>query len=113
MRAKVSSYNQDTMSRSEAQRRYQNLITYRIRPLLQDRSRSEADKISLMKRVYREANNIRAEAQAPAGPGTREELVDLMAPILKPMSTASEEYKDWIKRVFRSFGAYWEGSDFE
>src|SRR5438046_7336970 len=64
------------MSRSEAQRRYQNLINYRVRPMLMDRSKTETDRILIIKRICREANNIRAEALAPAGPGTRQELVE-------------------------------------
>src|SRR5262245_49168214 len=94
------------MSRSEAQRRYQNLIHYRIRPMLVDRSKSDADRVLIIKRICREANNIRAEALAPAGPGTREELVDILSPLLrKPDSEVSEEFKGWIKRCFRIFGA--------
>jgi hypothetical protein len=114
MRLGGSEYARDQMSRSEAQRRYQNLIHYRIRPMLIDRSRSDSDRILLMKRICREAGNIRAEAMSPAGMGTREELVEILSPLLKPESPASEELKSWIVRCFRVFGAGYEGpGDFD
>lgn len=112
MRWGVSEGGQIQVNRSEAQRRYQNLIQYRVRPMLNSRTRNENEKILLMKRLVREANNIRAESLCPAGPGTREELVDLLSPMLG-LGAASEELQDWIKRCFRAFGAYWEGADFE
>jgi hypothetical protein len=99
------------MSRSEAQRHYQNLITYRIRPILSDRSKNDDDKTQVMKRLVREAHKIRYESGAVAGSGTREELVDLLTPLLKPLAGHSEELTDWIKRVIRAFGATYENYD--
>jgi hypothetical protein len=96
------------MTRSDAARRYQNLITYRIRPLLGDRSKTDDDKTQVMKRMVREAHKIRYESGAVAGSGVREELVDLLSPLLKPEAGHSEELTDWIKRVIRAFGATFE-----
>jgi hypothetical protein len=93
------------MGRSEAQRRYQNLITYRIRPLLSDRSKDDDDKTQEMKRLVRECNSIRYESGAVAGSGVREEVSDLLMPLIKPEAGHSEELVDWIKRVIRAFGA--------
>jgi hypothetical protein len=98
------------MTRSDAQRRYQNLITYRIRPLLIDRSKDDEDKTIVMKRLVREAHAIRYESGAVPGSGTREEVVDLLAPILKA-GNHSEELTDWVKRVIRAFGATYESFD--
>src|SRR5262249_54548036 len=94
-----------TMTRSEAQRAYQNLIQYRVRPLLIDRSKDDEDKTQVMKRLVREANRIRYESGAAAGQGTREELVDLLGPLANPGSGHSEELVDWVKRAIRAFGA--------
>jgi hypothetical protein len=113
MRVGGSDYAREQMSRSEAQRRYSNLLTYRLRPLLSDRSKSNEDKILMLKRLCREAGNIRAEAMAPAGPGAREEVVELLAPLLKPTAGTPDEMKEWIFRLFRSFGAGYEGSEAE
>jgi hypothetical protein len=99
-----------TMSRSEAQRRYQNLITYRVRPLLIDRSKDDEDKTIVMKRLVRECHAVRYESGAVPGSGTREELVDLLSPIIKD-GTHSEELTDWVKRVIRAFGATYENFD--
>jgi len=97
------------MSRSEAQRRYQNLITYRIRPLLIDRSKDDEDKTIMMKRLVRECHAVRYESGAVPGSGTREEVVDLLSPIVKA-GTHSEELVDWVKRVIRAFGANYDTS---
>jgi hypothetical protein len=113
MRVQVSESNLDQMNRSEAQRRYQNLIQYRIRPMLTDRGKSDADRVMIMKRICREANLIRSASGAVAGPGTREEIVDLLVPLLDKDRDTSDELRDWIGRAFRSFGAYYEGTDFE
>jgi hypothetical protein len=94
-----------TMSRSEAQRRYQNLITYRIRPMLMDRSKDDEDRTIEMKRLVRECHAVRYESGAVPGSGTREEIVDLLSPFIKAESTHSEELMDWVKRVIRAFGA--------
>lgn len=109
MRADHHSANPDAMNRSEAQRRYQNMITYQLRPMLADRSASEETKISIIKRLIRQATLIRANSGAVAGGGTREEVVDLLSPVFKPDSDASIEYKDWIIRFFRALGASYEG----
>jgi len=112
MRVGAGQYNRDQISRSEAQRRYGNLIQYRIRPLLADRSKSDSDRVIAMKRMVREANAIRAESGAAAGMGSREEIIDLLTPWLKPEAPTSEELRDWIVRVFRAFGASYETEDF-
>jgi len=93
------------MTRSEAQRRYQNLITYRIRPMLGDRSKDDEDKTIEMKRLVRECHAIRYESGAVPGSGTREEIVDLLSPFIRRDSPHSEELMDWTKRVIRAFGA--------
>lgn len=93
------------MSRSEAQRRYQNILNYQIRPMLGDRSKSEDDKVMYLKRVVREAHRIKYQSGAVAGSGAREEISDLLLPLLKPSLGTGEELQDWIKRAVRSFGA--------
>jgi hypothetical protein len=113
MRARLSDTNQDQIERSDAQRRYQNLIHYRIRPMLNERGKTDEDRVALLKRLCREANLIRANSGAVAGLGTREELVDLLTPLLQKESGVPEEVQEWIVRVMRSFGASYEGVDFE
>ena len=113
MRVGAGEYNRDQMNRSEAQRRFTNIIHYRVRPLLADRSKSDADRTIMMKRIVREANNIRTESGAVAGPGSREEIMDLLLPWLKPDAPTSEELRSWVVRVFRAFGANYETDDFE
>jgi two-component sensor histidine kinase len=93
------------MSRSEAQRRYQNIIHYQIRPMLGDRSKSDDDKVIILKRVVREAHRIKYQAGAVAGSGAREEIFDLLTPLLKATAGTSEELQDWVKRAIRSYGA--------
>lgn len=93
------------MSRSEAQRRYQNILHYQIRPMLGDRSKSDDDKVMILKRVVREAHRIKYQSGAVAGSGAREEITDLLTPYLKPSAGTTEELEDWIKRAIRSFGA--------
>jgi hypothetical protein len=99
------------MSRSEAQRRYMNILHYQIRPMLIDRSKSEDDKVLILKRVVREAHRIKYQSGAVAGSGAREELVVLLEPFLKASSGASEELQDWVKRAIRSYGATIEEPD--
>src|SRR5437763_15624961 len=111
MRIGAGEYNRDQMNRSEAQRRYGNLIQYRVRPLLADRSKSDADRVIMMKRLVREANNIRIESGAVAGMGSREEIMELLTPWLKPEAPTSEDLRNWIVRVFRDFGASLETAD--
>ena len=45
MRIGAGEYNRDQMNRSEAQRRFANIVHYRVRPLLSDRSKTDADQI--------------------------------------------------------------------
>lgn len=99
------------MSRSEAQRRYQNILHYQIRPMLNDRSKSDTDKVNILKRVVREAHRIKYQSGVVAGAGPREEICDLLLPLLKPNSSASEELRDWVKRAVRSYGATVETED--
>ena len=113
MKLTVSETGRDQMNRSEAQRRFQNLIQYRVRPMLADRGKSEEDRVLILKRICREANQIRANSGVVAGPGAREEIIDLLSPWLKPELGHSEELKDWIGRTFRTFGASYEGVDFD
>jgi len=113
MKLSVTETGRDQMNRSEAQRRFQNLIQYRIRPMLADRSKSDDDRVIILKRICREANQIRSSSGAVASPGAREEIVDLLSPWLKPESGRTEELKDWVGRTFRTFGASYEGADFD
>jgi hypothetical protein len=113
MKLSVSESTRDQMNRSEAQRRFQNLIQYRVRPMLTDRSKSDDDRVTVLKRICREANQIRAASGVVAGPGAREEIVDLLVPWLKPEAGHTEELRDWIGRTFRTFGASYEGADFD
>jgi hypothetical protein len=99
------------MSRSEAQRRYQNILHYQVRPMLGDRSKSDDDKVIILKRVVREAHRIKYQSGAVAGSGAREEIFDLLSPLLKPTAGASEELQDWIKRAIRSYGAAVDSND--
>ena len=113
MRVVAGEYNRDQMNRSEAQRRYANLVQYRVRPLLSDRSKGDSDRTLMMKRIVREANNIRSESGAVAGTGAREEIMELLLPWLKPEAPTSEDLRNWVVRVFRAFGANYETEDFE
>lgn len=93
------------MSRSDAQRRYANLVTYQLRPMLSDRRLEDEGRISVLKRIVQSAHRFRYEAGVVAGMGTREEVVDLLKHFLKPDHPSGEELKDWIKRTCRAFGA--------
>jgi hypothetical protein len=73
--------------------------------MLQDRSLDDEDKTQVMKRLVRDAHRIRYESGAVAGSGAREEIVDLLGPIIKPNAGYSEELVDWAKRAIRAFGA--------
>lgn len=109
MRASYRESNPDAMNRSEASRRYQNLITYQLRPMMTNRGASEEERINVLKRLIRQATLIRANSGAVAGGGTREEVVDLLSPWMKPESGFSDELKGWVVRLFRAFGASYEG----
>jgi hypothetical protein len=99
------------MSRSEAQRRYMNILHYQIRPMLIDRSKTDDDKVLILKRVVRESHRIKYQSGAVAGSGAREELVVLLEPFLKANSSATEELRDWVKRAIRSYGATTESDE--
>jgi hypothetical protein len=101
----------EPMSRSEAQRRYNNLVLYQLRPMLANRKLAELERIGVLKRLVREAGRFKYESGVVAGAGTREEIVDLLTPHLKPEYEATEEYRDWVKRAIRAFGATIESVD--
>lgn len=101
----------EPMSRSEAARRYQNLINYQLRPMLLNRRLEDDARINALKRIIREAGRFRYESGVVAGSGTREEVVDLLKPAFKAESGVSEELQDWYKRTIRAFGANIEGED--
>lgn len=101
----VDPWSTEKMSRSEAQRRYQNLIQYQLRPMVGNRSLTEDARVQILKRAVREASRFRYESGTVAGGGAREEVVELLSPYLKPEHPAGEELRDWVKRVIRAFGA--------
>lgn len=101
----------EKMSRSEAARRYQNLVQYQLRPMLGNRSMSDDQRVGVLKRIVREASRFKYESGAVAGGGTREEVVDLLKGYLHPEHPAGEELRDWIKRTIRAFGATIETSE--
>lgn len=101
----------EKMSRSDAQRRYSNLIQYQIRPMLMDRRMSDENRVNVLKRVIRVAHRFRYESGIVAQGGTREELVDLLGHYLHPDHPASEELKEYVTRTIRAFGASLETED--
>jgi hypothetical protein len=101
----VDPWATEKMSRSEAQRRYQNLIEYQLRPMLNNRSMTDDARVGVLKRLVREAGRFKYEAGVVAGAGSREEILDLLKPYLRPDHWAGEELRDWVKRAIRSFGA--------
>ena len=101
----------EKMTRSEAARRYQNLIQYQLRPMLANRSMTDDARIGVLKRIIREAGRFKYESGAVANSGSREELVDLLADYMRPDHWAGEELRDWVKRAIRSFGATIESAD--
>jgi hypothetical protein len=101
----------EKMSRSEAQRRYQNLIEYQLRPMLNSRSLTDDARVQILKRMVREAGRFKYEAGVVAGAGAREEVLDLMKPYLHPEHWAGEELRDWVKRTIRAFGASLDSQD--
>jgi len=110
-RGAVDPWSTEKMSRSDAQRRYQNLVTYQLRPMLGNRSMDDDARIGVMKRIVREAGRFKYEAGVVAGAGIREEVVDLLLPWLKPDHFGGEELRGWIKRTIRAFGATIETED--
>lgn len=95
----------EKMTRSDAQRRYQNLVTYQLRPMLANKHLDDQSRIGVLKRMVREAARFRYESGVVAGSGIREEVVDLVRDWFKPEVEAGEELKDWFKRAVRAFGA--------
>ena len=101
----------EKMTRSEAARRYQNLIQYQLRPMMGNRSMTDDARIGVLKRIVREAGRFKYESGAVAGSGSREEIVDLLSEYLKPEHWAGEELRDWVKRAIRAFGATIESGE--
>jgi hypothetical protein len=95
----------EKLTRSEAQRSYNNLVQYQLRPMLLQRGFDDEARVAVLKRIIREASRIKYEAGVVAGGGIREEVVDLLTPYLKIDSGAGEEFRDFIKRTIRAFGA--------
>lgn len=101
----------EAMSRSDAQRRYNNLIQYQLRPMLNDRRLSDDERVQVLKRIVASVHRFRFESGAVPGGGTREEITDLLSHFLKPESEASVELKDWVKRTIRGYGGTLENAD--
>jgi hypothetical protein len=99
------------MSRSDAQRRYNNLILYQLRPMLAQRHLSDEARIQVLKRIVREAGRFKYESGVVAGAGCREEVVDIFKPYFKPEAQVEQELLDWIKRTIRAFGANVESDE--
>ena len=110
-RGRVDPWATEKMSRSDAQRRYNNLITYQLRPMVNDRKMSDTDRINALKRMVREASRFKYESGAVAGSGAREEVVELLAPYFKAESPVGDEVRDWCIRCIRSFGASFGNQD--
>ena len=92
-------------------RRYHNLVEYQLRPMLNQRNMPETTRIQVLKRIVQQAGRFKYESGVVAGSGTREELFDLLTPYLRPEAPTGEEYRDWIKRAIRSFGASIESEE--
>jgi len=110
-RGYVDPWAREKMTRSDAQRRYHNLVLYQIRPMIADKRLSDDERITALKRIVREADRFKYESGVVAGGGTREEVVDLFAPFFKPESPYGLELQDWIKRTIRAFGATIESDE--
>lgn len=110
-RGGVDPWAREKMTRSDAQRRYNNLVTYQLRPMLNSRHMSDEARVNVLKRVVRDAGRFKYESGVVAGAGVREEVMDLLFPWLHPEHAGGEELKDWIKRTVRSFGASIEAED--
>jgi hypothetical protein len=95
----------EKMSRSDAQRRYANLVTYQLRPMVYDKKKSDDERVQILKRICQNAYRYRYEAGVVAQGGTREEVMDLLQDYFKPDREVSDELKDWLKRCVRAFGA--------
>lgn len=95
----------EAMSRSDAQRRYGNLVQYQLRPMLMNLRRlSAVEQVSQLKRIVNSAHRFRYESGVVAQAGTREEVIDLVSDLFKPEAETPEEVLDWIKRMVRAFG---------
>ena len=101
----------EKMSRSEAQRRYQNLIEYQLRPMIGNRGLTDDARIGVLKRIVREASRFKWESGAVAGSGAREEVMDVLKGYLHPEHWAGEELREWVKRAIRAFGATIDNED--
>jgi hypothetical protein len=104
-RGSVDPWAGEQMNRSDAQRRYNNLVQYQLRPMLLDRRLSNEERVSILKRIVNTAGRFRYESGVVAGGGTREEVLELCLEWLKPEHAGNDEVKDWIKRTIRAFGA--------
>lgn len=101
----------EKMSRSDAQRRYANLVTYQLRPMVMDRKKTDEERIQILKRMISSAHRFRYEAGVVAQGGTREEVVELLRDYFNPDKGYGEELQDWVKRTMRAFGSSGEAMD--
>ncbi len=111
MRRGADPWAQEKMSRSDAQRRYNNLVQYQLRPMINDKKLSDMERTNALKRMVREASRFKYESGVVAGSGAREEVVELLMPYFKPESPVSTEVKDWSIRCIRAFGASFGNED--
>jgi hypothetical protein len=95
----------EKMSRSDAHRRYVNLIVYQLRPMIADRRLNDDMRMQVLKRIVREASRFKYESGMVAGSGAREEVVEVLTPYLKPEHPSGPELKEWCVRAIRAFGA--------
>jgi len=96
----------EAMSRSDAQRRYSNLVQYQLRPMVNNYRRLSAEeKITALKRVVNSCYRFRYESGVVPGAGTREEVLELLTDYFKPEAESSPEVLDWMKRTVHAFGA--------
>jgi hypothetical protein len=101
----------EPMSRSDAQRRYSNLVQYQLRPMLMNRRLEDTDRVQVLKRIVLSAHRFRYESGVVAQSGTREEVMDLLLDYLKPDAPYGEELRDWVKRAIRAFGGNLDTDD--
>lgn len=104
-RAGANPWEGEKMSRSDAQRRYSNLVTYQLRPMVNDKKKSDDERVQILKRICQQAYRFRYESGVVAQGGTREEVLDLLSDFFKPDRVVGDELKDWLKRCVRAFGA--------
>lgn len=101
---RISDSGGEMMTRSEAARRYTNLIHYQLRPFLANTRLSEEEKVTQLKRLVRMVTRVRVESGSVAGGGPREEVLELIGPWLRPEAPHNEEVKDWVMRLMRAYG---------